>query len=32
MRVNNQWRIIFIWNNEHGEAEKIYLDNHTYKP
>ncbi len=31
IRVNNQWRIIFIWDDERGEAENIYLDNHTYK-
>ena len=31
MRVNNQWRIIFIWDDERGEADGIYLDNHTYK-
>ncbi len=31
IRVNNQWRIIFIWDDERGEADGIYLDNHTYK-
>jgi len=31
IRVNNQWRIIFIWDEEHGDADGIYLDNHTYK-
>ncbi|MBW2670915.1 MAG: type II toxin-antitoxin system RelE/ParE family toxin [Deltaproteobacteria bacterium] len=31
IRVNNQWRIIFIWDDERGEADDIYLDNHTYK-
>jgi proteic killer suppression protein len=31
IRVNNQWRIIFIWDDERGEADSIYLDNHTYK-
>ena len=30
-RVNNQWRIIFIWDDERGEADGIYLDNHAYK-
>ena len=29
--VNNQWRIIFIWDDNRGEADEIYLDNHTYK-
>ncbi len=31
IRVNNQRRIIFIWDDERGEADSIYLDNHTYK-
>ena len=31
IRVNKQWRIIFIWDGERGEADDIYLDNHTYK-
>jgi len=31
IRVNNRWRIVFIWNDERGEADEIYLDNHTYK-
>ena len=31
IRVNNQWRIIFIWDDDRGEADGIYLDNHTYK-
>ena len=31
IRVNIQWRIIFIWDDERGEADDIYLDNHTYK-
>ena len=31
IRVNNQWRIVFIWDDERGEADGIYLDNHTYK-
>ncbi|MBU0988194.1 MAG: type II toxin-antitoxin system RelE/ParE family toxin [Proteobacteria bacterium] len=31
IRVNNQWRIIFIWDDERGEADGIYLYNHTYK-
>lgn len=31
IRVNDQWRIIFIWNGKNGEATEIYLDNHAYK-
>jgi proteic killer suppression protein len=31
IRVNDQWRIIFTWDDQHGEADEIYLDNHTYK-
>lgn len=31
IRVNKQWRIIFMWDDERGEADDIYLDNHTYK-
>jgi len=31
IRVNDQWRIVFIWENERGEADGIYLDNHKYK-
>ena len=30
IRVNNQWRIVFNWDDERGEADGIYLDNHTY--
>jgi proteic killer suppression protein len=31
IRVNKQWRLIFQWNAEHGEASGIYLDNHSYR-
>ncbi|MFC1885854.1 type II toxin-antitoxin system RelE/ParE family toxin [Thermodesulfobacteriota bacterium] len=31
IRVNDQWRIVFNWDDERGEADGIYLDNHTYK-
>ena len=31
IHINNQWRIIFIWDDERGEADAIYLDNHTYR-
>ena len=31
IRVNMQWRLVFTWSNEHGEARNIYLDNHSYR-
>jgi len=31
IRVNKQWRIVFEWNGERGEADGVYIDNHTYK-
>ena len=31
VRVNAQWRLVFRWNGERGEAEGIYLDNHDYR-
>ncbi|HXT78689.1 MAG TPA: type II toxin-antitoxin system RelE/ParE family toxin [Acetobacteraceae bacterium] len=31
IRVNGQWRLIFHWNGDRGEAEGIYLDDHSYK-
>ena len=31
IRVNNQWCIIFIWEDERGEADDIYLNNHAYR-
>ena len=31
IRINKQWRLIFIWKDGKGEAEKIYLDNHDYR-
>ena len=31
IRVNNQWRTVFVWDDERGEADGVYLDNHTYK-
>jgi toxin HigB-1 len=31
IRVNRQWRLIFRWNGERGEAESLYLDNHDYR-
>jgi toxin HigB-1 len=29
--VNIQWRLIFKWNRTRGEAEDLYLDNHSYR-
>ena len=29
--VNEQWRLIFRWNSERGEAAWVYLDNHSYR-
>ncbi|MBW1787539.1 MAG: type II toxin-antitoxin system RelE/ParE family toxin [Deltaproteobacteria bacterium] len=31
IRVNNQYRLIFKWNSERGEADGIYLDAHSYR-
>jgi toxin HigB-1 len=31
IRVNEQWRLIFLWDGGKGEAGKIYLDKHTYR-
>jgi toxin HigB-1 len=31
IRVNEQWRMIFRWNSEKGEAAEVYLDKHTYR-
>jgi len=31
IRVNQQWRLIFRWDGERGEADGIYLDDHTYR-
>jgi proteic killer suppression protein len=30
IRVNRQWRLIFEWNGERGEATRLYLDNHKH--
>jgi proteic killer suppression protein len=29
IRVNDQWRLIFWWNE--GRATDVYLDNHSYR-
>lgn len=31
IRVNLQWRLIFRWDGERGEADGIYLDDHSYR-
>jgi proteic killer suppression protein len=31
IRVNIQWRLIFQWSSEHGEASRLYLDDHSYR-
>jgi len=31
IRVNKQWRLIFEWSGERGEAYSLYLDNHDYR-
>src|ERR1700681_3485787 len=30
IRVNKQWRLIFQWNGNRGEAINVYLDDHSY--
>ena len=31
IRINKQWRLVFAWSGERGEAKGIYLDNHDYR-
>lgn len=31
IRVNQQWRLVFRWDSGRGEAESIYLDDHSYR-
>ncbi len=31
IRVNDQWRLIFRWDGERGEAADVYLDDHSYR-
>jgi proteic killer suppression protein len=31
IRVNEQWRLVFRWNGGRGEAEGVYLDDHSYR-
>ena len=30
IRVNQQWRLIFQWDCDKGEASDVYLDDHSY--
>jgi proteic killer suppression protein len=31
IRVNDQYRLLFIWDDDRGEADSVYLDDHSYK-
>jgi len=31
IRVNDQWRLVFRWDGNRGEAEAVYLDDHSYR-
>ena len=31
IRVSRQWRLVFRWNGTTGEADDIYLDDHSYR-
>ena len=31
IRVNQRWRLVFRWDGGRGEADGIYLDNHSYR-
>ena len=31
IRVNRQWRLVFRWEGSRGEAENVYLDDHSYR-
>ena len=31
IHVNKQWRLVFTWSGERGEAQDLYLDNHDYR-
>lgn len=31
IRVTKQWRLLFEWSGERGEACNLYLDNHDYR-
>ena len=31
IRVNNQYRLLFKWDDDRGEADGVYLDDRSYK-
>ncbi len=31
IRVSSQWRLVFRWDGSQGEAEDVYLDDHSYR-
>jgi proteic killer suppression protein len=31
IRVNRQWRLVFRWDSNKGEASGLYLDDHSYR-
>ena len=31
IRVNSRWRLVFRWDGSRGEAEDLYLDDHSYR-
>jgi toxin HigB-1 len=31
IRFDQQWRLIFRWDNSRGEATEVYLDDHSYR-
>lgn len=31
IRINDKWRLIFIWDAKLGKASEIYLDDHSYR-
>jgi proteic killer suppression protein len=31
IRVNNQWRLVFRRDGARGEAQGVYLDDHSYR-
>ncbi len=31
IRVNDQYRLLFLWNDEQGEADGVYLDDHSHR-
>ena len=31
IRVNERWRVVFRWERSRGEADGIYLDDHSYR-